>query len=124
MKIEKDVLKMIQELSDAPGASGFEDEVVNVARTYAAPLGELKEDFMRNLYIYRKENSGNKPVVMLDAHSDEIGFMVHSIKPTGCIRFIPLGDWSKNALVSDKVLVRNAKGEYIPGIIASKPVHF
>ena len=64
MKIEKDVLKMIQELSDAPGASGFEDEVVKVARTYAAPLGELKEDFMRNLYIHRKENTGDKPITV------------------------------------------------------------
>lgn len=124
MEINKEVLTMIQELADAPGASGFEDEVVKVARKYAASIGEVKEDFMRNLYISRKENKGDKPVVMLDAHSDEIGFMVHSIKPTGCIRFITLGGWSKNALVSDKVLVRNAKGEYIPGIIASKPVHF
>ena len=124
MKINKEVLTMIQELSDAPGVSGFEDEVVKVARKYAETLGEVKEDFLRNLYIYRKENKGGRPVVMLDAHADEVGFMVHSIKPTGCIRFITIGGWNKNALASDKVLVRNAKGEYIPGVIASKPGHF
>ena len=61
---------------------------------------------------------------MLDAHSDEVGFMIHSIKPNGTLRFIPIGGWSKNALTSAKVLVRNAKGDYIPGIIAAKPVHF
>jgi putative aminopeptidase FrvX len=61
---------------------------------------------------------------MLDAHSDEVGFMVHSIKPNGTLRFIPLGGWNKNSLVSARVLVRNALDEYIPGIIASKPVHF
>ena len=61
---------------------------------------------------------------MLDAHSDEVGFMVHSIKPNGTIRFLPLGGWNKSSLISTKVLVRNALGEYIPGIIASKPVHF
>lgn len=124
MEINKEVLTMIQELSDAPGVSGFEDEVVKVARKYAENLGELKEDFVRNLYIYRKENKGDRPVIMLDAHSDEVGFMVHSIKPTGCIRFIAIGGWNKNSLASDKVLVRNAEGEYIPGIIASKPGHF
>lgn len=122
--INNETLKMIQELSDAPGVSGFEEEVVKVARKYAATLGNLKEDFMNNLYIYRKENTGKKPVVMLDAHSDEVGFLVHSIKPNGCIRFITLGGWSKNSLASDKVLVRNADGEYLPGIIANKPVHF
>lgn len=124
MKITQETLQMIQEISDAPGASGFEDEVVNVARRYAENLGSLQEDFMRNLYITRKENTGNRPVIMLDAHSDEIGFMIHSIKSNGCLRFITLGGWNKNSLISDKVLVRNAKGQYIPGIIASKPKHF
>ena len=124
MKIDDRALQMIQELSDAPGAPGFEDEVVNVAKKYAENLGEMKEDFLRNLYIYRKENTGNKPVLMLDAHSDEVGFMVHSIKANGCLRFVTLGGWNKNSLPSTKVLVRNADGEYIPGIIAAKPVHF
>ena len=118
------VLKMLQELSDAPGASGFEDEVVKAARRWAAPIGELKEDFLRNLYIRRKENTGNRPVVMLDAHSDEVGFIVQAIKPNGTLRFLQLGGWNKNSLVGTQVLVRNALGNYIPGIIAAKPVHF
>ena len=122
--MDKTTLTMIQELADAPGASGFEDAVVEVARKYAEPIGHMEEDFLRNLYIHRKENTGDKPVLMLDAHSDEVGFMIHSIKPNGTLRFLPLGSWNKNALVSSKVLVRNSLGQYIPGIIASKPVHF
>lgn len=121
--MEKSLL-MIQELADAKGASGFEDEVLEVARKYADGLGTIEEDCLRNLYIYRKENKGNRPVIMLDAHSDEVGFMIHSIKPNGTLRFITIGGWSKNALTSAKVMVRNALGEYIPGIIAAKPVHF
>ena len=124
MQVDKTALQMIQELSDAPGASGFEDEVVAVARRWCAPIGELKEDFLRNLYISRKENKGGRPVVMLDAHSDEVGLVVHSIKPNGTLRFLMLGSWNKNALIGTKVLVRNADGDYIPGIIAAKPVHF
>ena len=124
MKMNEHALNLLRDLADAPGASGFEDEVVKVARKYAESIGEMKEDFLRNLYIYRKENTGNKPVIMIDAHSDEVGLIVHSIKPNGCLRFLQLGSWNKNALVSSKVLVRNAKGEYIPGIIAAKPVHF
>ncbi|MBR3949844.1 MAG: M42 family peptidase [Oscillospiraceae bacterium] len=124
MQMNEKTLQMILDLGDAPGPSGFEDEAVAVARRYADGLGEIREDFLRNLYIYRKENTGKKPVLMLDAHSDEVGFMVHSIKPNGTLRFVTLGGWNKNALISSKVLVRNALGEYIPGIIASKPVHF
>ena len=124
MQVDKTALQMIAELSDAPGAPGFEDEVVAVARRWCAPIGELKEDFLRNLYIHRKENTGGRPVVMLDAHSDEVGLVVYSIKPNGTLRFLMLGSWNKNALIGTKVLVRNADGNYIPGIIAAKPVHF
>ena len=124
MQVDRNALQMIAELSDAPGASGFEDAVVEVARKYCAPIGELKEDFLRNLYIHRKENHGGRPVVMLDAHSDEVGLVVHSIKPNGTLRFLMLGSWNRNALIGTRVLVRNADGDYIPGIIAAKPVHF
>ncbi len=124
MNFDPNVLEMIRRLSDAPGASGFEDAVVEVAREYCAPIGELKEDFLRNLYIHRKENTGNRPVLMLDAHSDEVGLIIHSIKPNGTLRFLQLGSWNKASLPGTKVLVRNRHGEYLPGIIAAKPVHF
>ena len=124
MKMTEQALQLLRDLSDAPGASGFEEAVVQVARPYAVAIGQVKEDFLHNLYIHRKENRGDRPVILLDAHSDEVGLIVHSIKPNGCLRFLQLGSWNKNALVSSKVLVRNARGEYIPGIIAAKPVHF
>lgn len=122
--MEQFAISMLQELADAPGASGFEDAVVEVARRYVAPLGRLEEDFLRNLYIYRKENTGTKPVLMLDAHSDEVGLIIQHIKPNGTLGFLPLGSWNSGVLVGTKVLVRNALGNYIPGIIAAKPVHF
>jgi len=124
MRTTPDALKLLQELSDAPGASGFEEEVVTVARRWTESIGPIQEDFLRNLYIRRKENTGGKPMIMIDAHSDEVGLIVHAIKPNGTLRFLQLGSWNKQALVSSKVLVRNALGKYIPGIIAAKPVHF
>ena len=117
-------IQMIMELADAFGPSGFEDDVLTVARKWAEGLGTIEEDHMRNLYIHRKENTGNKPVIMLDAHSDEVGFMIHSIKPNGTLRFVTLGRFANIAMSSADVLVRNALGEYIPGVIAAKPVHF
>ena len=42
-------LALMQELSDAPGASGFVDAVVAVARKYLSEAGRLEEDFLRNL---------------------------------------------------------------------------
>lgn len=124
IKADQNTLQMIQELSDAKGPSGFEDEAVAAAKKYGADFADMKEDCLRNLYLYSKNNTGKKPVFMLDAHSDEVGLMVHSIKPNGTLRFVALGGWSDNSLPSSKVLVRNKYGEYIPGVIASKPPHF
>lgn len=124
MNKNPETLKMIQELSDAIGPSGFEDEAVNTARKYVEDIARVEEDCLRNLYMYRNTNTGDKPVFMLDAHSDEVGFMVHSIKPNGTLRFVELGGWNTNSLPSSKVLVRNRDGAYIPGVIAAKPPHF
>lgn len=121
---KKTTLEMIAAISNANGASGFEDDVVAAIRPYAEGLGEVTEDRMRNLYIRRKENSGKRPVVQLDAHSDEVGFMVQAVCPNGTLRIIPLGGWVSSNIPAHKVWVRNRFGDYIPGLTASKPPHF
>ena len=88
-------IRMITDLSDAPGVSGFEDAVLDVVRRELKDICTFEEDKLRNLYIYRRNHDGEKPVLMFEAHGDEVGFMVHSIKPNGTLRFVLLGgmDW-------------------------------
>ena len=124
MIYDNDALALVESLVNTPGASGFEDEVVAIAAEAVKDFCDVSEDKLRNLYMYRKRNTGDKPLVMLDAHSDEVGFMVHSVKNTGTLRVVNLGRWTNSVLPSSKVLVRNADGKYIEGIFASKPVHF
>lgn len=123
MSTKEQNIRMIGELASAKAPSGFEDEALEVVRRYTEGLGEIREDHIRNLYIERTGNSG-KPLMMLDAHADEVGFMVHSIRPNGTIRFTNIGGWNPGTLPSSRVLVRNADGRYVPGIVAAKPVHF
>lgn len=117
-------LSMIRELSNAKGACGFEDDVLTVLRKYGTGLGGFTEDSLRNLYLSRSENSGELPRIQLDAHSDEVSFMVQAVKPNGTLRFIPLGGWIPDTIPAHKVLVRTADGEYVSGIVAAKPPHF
>ncbi|MCH4888996.1 M42 family metallopeptidase [Acidaminobacter sp. JC074] len=117
-------LEFIKALSDAPGAPGFEDEVIGVIRDYLGDDFDLKEDRMRNLVIYPKNFDEKKPTIMLDGHSDEVAFMVQSIQANGLIRFIALGGWFSQNVGASKVCVRNSDGEYLTGIVASKPPHF
>ena len=90
---KKTSLEMIAAISNAKGAAGFEDEVLTVLRRYGEGLGQFREDSLRNLYLSRRENRSGRPVVQLDAHSDEVSFMVQAIRPNGTLRFITLGGW-------------------------------
>ena len=124
MMTQTQAIEMIAQLSDAYGAPGFEDDVLTVARSWAGGFGEISEDSIRNLYIRRRENTGRRPMVLLDAHSDEVAFMVHSVRDNGTIKFIPLGGWVDYTLPAHTVRVHNAAGKWIPGVIASKPIHY
>ena len=115
---------MIKELSDANGVSGFEEDVVRTVKRYTKGLGEHETDAMKNLYIRRKQNNGNKPLLQFDAHSDEVGFMVQAIKPNGLLQFLTLGGWIPHHISAQKVRVKNTEGVYISGVVTSKPPHF
>ncbi|MDR2178173.1 MAG: M20/M25/M40 family metallo-hydrolase [Treponema sp.] len=120
---EANMISMIGELSSANGAPGFEDEVTALLRSYCQGLGEMHEDSLRNLFVYLKNNRGNRPVIQLDAHSDEVAFMVQNICADGTLKFHNLGGWVPFCVPAHAVRVRTPGG-YIPGIVASKPPHY
>jgi putative aminopeptidase FrvX len=119
-----DMQKLLADISNAFGPSGFEDDVVALARQYAPMGAAVAEDSLRNLYLRRPGEAAEKPVVMLDAHSDEVGFMVQAIRPNGLLRIIPLGGWVGYTVPAHTVVVRARDGRLHPGIIATSPPHF
>ncbi len=119
-----DSIKIIEKLSNASGVSGFEDEVVQTARHYLGETFKLEEDRIRNLFIQRSPTVKDGPTVMLDAHSDEVGFMVQSINTNGTLKFLALGGWNPQSLSAHAVRIRNTSGNWVKGVVASKPTHF
>ncbi|WP_300458847.1 M42 family peptidase [Desulfobacula sp.] len=118
------VLKIIEKLSNTPGVSGFEDEVIQAARTYMPENFDITEDRIRNLFIHCPSPGKDLPRVMLDAHSDEVGFMIQSVTTSGTLKFLALGGWNPQSLGAHAVRIRNTRGQWIKGIVASKPTHF
>lgn len=117
-------LKLIEALSNAPGVSGFEDPVLDIAKQYLPKSFNIEEDRIRNLFIHKKPRKKNLPKVMIDAHSDEVGFMIQSINANGTLKFMNLGGWNPQTIGAHSVLIRNTKGDWIRGVVASKPTHF
>lgn len=124
MRSKEENIELIKRLSNANGVSGFEDEVATLCQKEIESYCNCEEDSLRNVYFSLKNNSGKKPRVWLDAHSDEVGFIVQCLKNNGTMNFLPLGGWSSTTIPSSKVRVKTNSGKYIPGIVAAKPVHF
>ena len=124
MRTKNENIELIKKLSNANGISGFEDEVVEICKKEIKSCCDFEEDSLRNLYFSSKTNAGNRPKVWLDAHTDEVGFIVQYLKNNGTVGFLPVGGWAPEAVSASKVRVKDNNGNYISGTVASKPPHF
>ena len=115
----KDLLK---KLSNAPGISGFEDEVrdlmIKELENYA---DEITVDNLGNLIALKKGKPDGKKI-MLAAHMDEIGLMVRYIDEKGFIKFSKIGGINDQMLLNQAVDIHSANGN-VAGVIGSKPPH-
>jgi putative aminopeptidase FrvX len=114
-------LKMLKELTETPGVSGYETPIRSVIRKYLKDYGELTQDKIGSV-ICRKQGTSEHPRIMLAGHMDEIGFMVKQITPEGFIRFLPLGGWFDQVLLGQRVVIQSQKGAIV-GVIGAKPPH-
>ncbi len=115
-------IALIEKLSNASGAPGFEEEVTKHIREAISSTDVIK-DPMNNLFINEKRDL-SKLTLMLDAHSDEVAFMVQFIQDDGLIRFLPLGGWVLNTIPAHSVKIITQEGKEIIGITGSIPPHF
>lgn len=115
-------ITMIKRFSEAFGPSGFEEDVVKLIGEYCDGF-DVRNDAMNNTYVYGPQTSG-QPLVMLDAHSDEVGFMVQCIYDNGQLGILMLGGIVTTNIPAHSVLIRTRTGEIHKGITTSKPVHF
>lgn len=117
-------IERIKKFSDAFGPSGFEDDVIVIAKEECQDVCDVMEDHMRNLYINLRQQQNQGVSILLDAHSDEVGFIVQAVKPNGTLRFLPLGGWDAKNIIASKVWIKNRENTLIEGVVCSKPVHF
>ncbi len=112
---------ILKELCDLFGPPGFEDDVVSYIG------GRLKEcspfiDRANNIII-EMPGEKNMPRVLIDAHTDECGFIINNITKSGYIQVLPLGGlFAKNSL-GHKIVFKNRKGDLVRGIVSTIPIH-
>lgn len=118
-----DRIKLFQELTEAPGAPGFEGEVRQLMRHYISKFTEeIVQDNLGSLFGVLRGNSEG-PTIMVAGHLDEVGFMVTRITDEGFVKFQTLGGWWSQVLLAQRVDIVTKSGTKIPGVIGSTPPH-
>jgi putative aminopeptidase FrvX len=113
---------LLENLSNAFGPSGCEDEVRRLlARALHDKVDDLQTDALGNL-IALKKGTGPEPrmKVMVDAHTDEVGLMITRFEKDGLLGFRPIGGVDARLLMAKGVIVGEKR---LPGVITAPPIH-
>lgn len=124
MEIQKEhVIELLTEFDKLNGVSGFEDEVrAHLCKALKPYAPKQMVDGLGNC-ICVKEGKNPDFKIMLSAHMDEIGFIIHEIEDCGYLRFVPVGMHNPNMLVNQVVTIYSSKGEIKAVVCGGKPIH-
>jgi putative aminopeptidase FrvX len=103
------VVRLMEEYTNAPAPPGYEDSVrALVVRDLRSAGAEVSIDGMGSV-IGVVRGSSDRPRIMVDAHMDEVGLLVQSIRPDGFIAFKTLG-FPDQWLVDKRWVIITRKG--------------
>ena len=116
-----DIREVLKELCETPGPSGFEEAVVLQAKKLIEPyVDEAWVDVLGNLIGVRKCGRPDAKKLLIDAHIDEIGFVVTGIEE-GFLKFAALGGLDVRLLPAAGVTIMGETA--IDGVVCVLPPH-
>lgn len=120
--IEKERLKLLKEISEVPGISGYEKEATRVFKKHVENVvDEISYDNLGSIIATKKGDDSVK--CLFTAHIDEIGFLVTEILKSGFLKVQPVGGWWGHVLLSQRMTIINNAGKKFTGVVGSKPPH-
>ncbi len=108
-------------LCAAAGPSGHERRITEIAGSLLKPLvDEVRVDALGNLIGVRYCGRPNAPRLLLDAHLDEVGFLITDIVD-GFLRFRSVGSVDPRVLLNSEVTILTP--DPLLGIVSCLPPH-
>lgn len=115
-----DTARLLQQLSNAPGPSGFEEPVRKIMVDELRPVSdEIRYDGLGSVIA---QQGSRGPRVMLDAHMDELGGMIRRTTPDGFLTMQMLGGWLDQAIAGQRWIIIGSKGP-VHAITSIRDVH-
>lgn len=113
-------MTLLSSLVNAPAPSGFERRVREIIVEELEEMGfETFTDSLGNVYTVLGEG---RPLLVLAAHMDEVGFVVRHVDEKGFIRVAPLGGVAPEVVLGKEVILLGEK-EDIVGVFGAQPPH-
>ena len=110
------LLKLLCETSAMPGAEDPVKEIIK--KEFRKLTKEVSEDALGNIIAHIP---GKGPKLVIDAHTDEVGFMVCHIDKKGFVRVSPLGGMDPRVFYGQRLIIYGKKN--LLGIVAAIPPH-
>lgn len=115
--------KYFKEITQINAISGNEIRLTKyLEKEYKKLNLELIKDNLGNILGYKK-GSSNKLKVLIDAHMDEVGFIVKDILPNGLIKPYLIGGFNLGTLESNRITLTNSLNKEFKGCILSISPH-
>ncbi len=121
--MNKDI-KLLKDLVMIPSPSGYEKiiaEYIKKELLNYLPRTRVEIDFHSNVIVTIPGTSDK--TIIIDAHSDQLGFLINNIDKGGYISLVPIGGHDISLLRGRKILILNSKKEIVKGVIGCKPIH-
>jgi putative aminopeptidase FrvX len=117
------IFGLLNDFLATPSPSGYCMEIMKQIREETAKLGfELEMTPKGNAIITIPGDDSSNEVIALTAHVDTLGAMVRSIKPTGMIRFTPIGGYSMHSVEGEYCRIHTRDGRTYEGtVLSTKP---
>lgn len=110
----------LKKLCELNAASGQEDNVRDYIIGRIQGKAEYSVDSLGNVIAFKKGRAVPKNKIMLDAHMDEVGLIVTSIRSDGTLTFEEIGGVDPSVVIGRQVTVgKNG----IFGVVGAKAVH-
>lgn len=123
MKISDDSLEFLTELLETPSPSGFE---IDAQRIWADELRKYTEDVQCDTYVNTwatfHAEAENAPTLMIEAHADEIGFMIRHITKDGFLYVERVGGTDTAIARGRRVRFLGSQGE-VTGVTGNTAIH-
>ena len=120
--MKKQQVKFLKRLLETPSPTGSEVPVASLVRERVADVADFVETNAMGSVHARIVGTGNAPSVMMAAHMDEVGLMVHYISDDGFLSVSAVGGVDAAILPGLRVDVHTGAG-VLRGVVGRKPIH-